>query len=172
MGFKKITFENKENINTNSEIPRINKIIDDDINEIKDVVNTNVESLESILNELQYNLIPNTESIKTGRKINGKEEWVKLVTYNSTLSAGMNKTSVNGLPANANMHEYSVVIKPQNGNDVVVKDGFFHSSTDFFAAHGYKNGNIQLMIGSAAQWVNNNLKCYMTLYYTLDNEES
>ena len=42
-----ITYDNKVNLDTNADVPRINKVIDDDLNEIKNVVNEN-----AILNSL------------------------------------------------------------------------------------------------------------------------
>lgn len=42
-----ITYDNKVNLNTNADIPRINKVTDEDLNEIKNVVNAN-----AVLNSL------------------------------------------------------------------------------------------------------------------------
>ena len=42
-----ITYDNKVNLDTNANVPRINKVIDEDLNEIKSVVNEN--SLRSII---------------------------------------------------------------------------------------------------------------------------
>ena len=44
---KQITYDNKVNLDTNPDVPRINKVIDEDLNEIKKVVNEN--SLRSII---------------------------------------------------------------------------------------------------------------------------
>lgn len=44
----KITYENKEFLNENSQISNINKVTDDDMNEIKNVVNENYDELSSI----------------------------------------------------------------------------------------------------------------------------
>lgn len=45
MAIKTVTFDDKQNLNTNSEIARINKVIDDDINQLKDVANTNANNV-------------------------------------------------------------------------------------------------------------------------------
>lgn len=123
---------------------------------------------------LKYNLVVDGPAVKTGRKINNKDEWVKYVTYKDTLTAGMNKTAINNLPAGANMHYSQAVIKPVSGSGVIVQQGYYSSSTDFFNSHGYTNGNVQLAIGSgsAAIWLNNRLKCYMMLYYTVDEVQN
>lgn len=45
MAIKTVTFEDKQNLNTNPDIARINKVIDEDINELKDVANTNANNI-------------------------------------------------------------------------------------------------------------------------------
>lgn len=45
MAIKTVTFEDKQNLNTNPDIARINKVIDEDINELKDVANTNANNV-------------------------------------------------------------------------------------------------------------------------------
>lgn len=48
----KITYEDKQNLTTDPELLRINKVIDDDMNEIKQVVNENDDSLNSIIPDI------------------------------------------------------------------------------------------------------------------------
>lgn len=45
MAIKTVTFDDKSNMSTNPDIPRINKVIDDDINQLKDVANTNATNI-------------------------------------------------------------------------------------------------------------------------------
>ena len=45
MAIKTVTFEDKKNLNTNLDIARINKVTDEDINELKDVENTNANNV-------------------------------------------------------------------------------------------------------------------------------
>lgn len=45
MAIKTVTFDDKSNMSTNPDIPRINKVIDDDINQLKDVTNTNATNI-------------------------------------------------------------------------------------------------------------------------------
>ena len=49
----KITYEDKQNLSTNESILRINKVIDDDMNEIKQVVNANDDTLNAALQPLE-----------------------------------------------------------------------------------------------------------------------
>ena len=44
MALKLVTFEDKQNLSTNESIARINKVTDDDINQLKDVANTNANN--------------------------------------------------------------------------------------------------------------------------------
>lgn len=45
MSLMLIDFQDKENINTNPELPRINKVVDEDINKIKTSVNYNANNV-------------------------------------------------------------------------------------------------------------------------------
>lgn len=48
MAVQKIEYQNKEGIIDDPEIPRKNKVTDEDMNEIKTVVNNNADALEDI----------------------------------------------------------------------------------------------------------------------------
>lgn len=50
----KITYENKQFLDENSDIPAINKVQDTDMNEIKQVVNENDDILAGLLQPLEY----------------------------------------------------------------------------------------------------------------------
>lgn len=50
MAIKLVQFEDKQNINEKPELPRINKVIDDDINQLKDVANTNANNVGNLEN--------------------------------------------------------------------------------------------------------------------------
>jgi hypothetical protein len=50
----KITYTNKAYINQNADIPVANKVTDDDMNEIKSVVNTNDDDTTNKINEFYY----------------------------------------------------------------------------------------------------------------------
>lgn len=49
MAIKTITYANKTALNTNADIPNINKVTDNDMNEIKEVVNNNATMLGNII---------------------------------------------------------------------------------------------------------------------------
>ena len=59
----KITYANKVAINENAEIPNINKITDDDMNEIKTVVNNNDDDITINTNLTNATTYSTTEKI-------------------------------------------------------------------------------------------------------------
>lgn len=93
-----ITFEDKVSLNINPSIPAKNKVQSDDINEIKDVINENdnnvgnlsdlttndktsiVNAINEIKTDISINIITDSEPVKTGRKVDGKDEYVKRIT--------------------------------------------------------------------------------------------
>lgn len=50
MAIELVQFEDKQNINEKPELPRINKVIDADMNELKDVANTNANNIGNLKN--------------------------------------------------------------------------------------------------------------------------
>ena len=98
----KITYDNKVFLNQNPEIADINKVTDDDLNEIKTVVNQNddnVGDLEDLttsdkssivgaINETkQQNITVGGEPAKCGYKIDGKDVYVKRIHISSLPNA-------------------------------------------------------------------------------------
>lgn len=56
MEIKKVNYDDKTDLSTNPEVARINKIVADDLNQIKEAVNTNADSMS----ELDYEIIENS----------------------------------------------------------------------------------------------------------------
>ena len=52
MAIQTITYDNKTALNANVDIPNINKVTDNDMNEIKSVVNNNANEFNSFKQEL------------------------------------------------------------------------------------------------------------------------
>lgn len=50
MAIKLVQFEDKENLNTNPQLPEINKVIDSNMNELKGVANTNANNIGDLKN--------------------------------------------------------------------------------------------------------------------------
>lgn len=53
MAISKITWENKEGIQNDESIARKNKVMDDDMNEIKQVVNNNADELNTAQSNIE-----------------------------------------------------------------------------------------------------------------------
>lgn len=85
-------YERKENVQENLDIPRINKVTDDDMNIIKDLLENSIykdnegmkDYSENIFDpkipryeETKYNLITDGPAVKTGRKVDDKNEYAK-----------------------------------------------------------------------------------------------
>jgi len=80
MAIQNITYDNKEFLNQNVDVPLINKVTDDDLNEIKSVVNNNATELqdyetsqenEDITSSITFNEVvtDNTRFIKKGNMV-------------------------------------------------------------------------------------------------------
>lgn len=67
-----VTFKDKQNLNTKPEIARINKVIDDDINQIKKALNELIYPVGSIIYNVSSDFDPNTVYGGTWEKIKGK----------------------------------------------------------------------------------------------------
>lgn len=88
-------YEEKQNIQEQQEIPRINKVTAEDMNIIRELLrnclfkdNENIQDingniLDLIIPRYSYNLITDGPAVKTGRKIDNKEEWVKRVSISA-----------------------------------------------------------------------------------------
>lgn len=115
MALNLVTFDDKKNLNTNPQVPEINKVVDSNMNELKDVANTNANNIGDLeqlnttdkssivesINELSYNLVTNGAEVKTGKKIDGKDEYVKRYkvdivddTINGNIALGFNLATV------------------------------------------------------------------------------
>ena len=89
MAIKLVQFQDKTNLNTNPQIPEINKIIDANMNELKEVANTNANS------------IGNLENLNTTDKtsiVNAINELAKpsVLVKNKNISVNLNNISVRG----------------------------------------------------------------------------
>lgn len=91
----KITYADKVTLNENPNVADVNKIKADNLNEIKNVVNANNDnvgdlanlkttdksSVVNAINEIagQNNITTGSNSVKTGRKVDGKDEYIQKI---------------------------------------------------------------------------------------------
>lgn len=91
----KITYADKVTLNENPNVADVNKVKANDLNEIKNVVNANddnvgnlttdVSSVVNAINEIvgQNNIKTNRNAVKTGRVIDGKDEYIQKINVGS-----------------------------------------------------------------------------------------
>ena len=91
MSLDLVTFQNKENLEAKPELPRINKVIGEDINELKDKLNSAIQAINSVT----YNVETNGQAVLTGRQIDGKDVYLKRYKVNIT-SGGSSPTQAQG----------------------------------------------------------------------------
>ena len=116
------------------------------------------------INFVGPNIVFDGEEVKTGRRINGKDEYVKIIS--TDISSNSQKDVPNTLPSGSKIHSYEGFICNFNSETYVrVKDGFYASPNNFFAMHA-SNGYIRVITGSETGWIVSGMKCYITMYYT------
>ena len=72
MALNLVNFEDKQNLTENPSVARINKVIDDDINQIKKALNELIFPIGSIIYNSNEDFDPNTIYGGTWEKIKGK----------------------------------------------------------------------------------------------------
>lgn len=182
MAIQLVTFDNKENLNTEQDVPRINKVIDDDMNQLKNVANTNAnnvgnmeqlnnpsDSLVGALNVLNYNVVTNGQAVKTGRKIDGKDEYVKRYQGTvKTISGQVNTKAQAKMPLGFNLTDVTIVEMKgyiaSNTNNIFNLD-----TTNFNAGNNYMvlsptENNITVNCSS----INYSNTVIVMLYYTIN----
>lgn len=85
----KITYANKVALNGNAEISDINKVTDNDMNEIKAVVNNNDDESIAINTKLTNATTYSTNEIRVGTWIDGKPIYRKVITITAFSTSGI-----------------------------------------------------------------------------------
>lgn len=154
----KLTYANKVAINENAEIPNINKITDDDMNEIKTVVNNNDDI---VTNATTYS----TDEIRVGTWIDGKPIYKK--TYITNENTGSSTVDISTLNAKEIMDYNSVCYRKGTNNDY--EHPYYAGADDYFRVFFRTNSassdyptSIQYRIASSYS----SFKITTTIYYT------
>lgn len=103
----KITYTNKVALNENADIPNVNKVTDDDMNEIKTVVNNNDDELTTINTNLTNATTYSTDEIRVGTWINNKPIYRKVLTGTLPIGSGENVFTI----SNANIINFNGMVK-------------------------------------------------------------
>lgn len=182
-------YEEKENLKVDNSIPENKKVMANDMNTIKKLlenscfldpnsssdklIDYNMRTLNPIIEryeKLKYNLVTDGPAVKTGRQIDGKNEWVVKKSFTG-VAADTSKRLPMNLPTSTKAHAFNVEITHPTGDGVLVKDGWYMDSTNIFSAHGYKNGDIQVITGAGGNWATSDMKYYVTVYFTYSANE-
>ena len=168
----KITYSNKVALNPQPSVADINKVTDDDMNEIKSVVNTNYEEVGDItnLNTTDKTSIVNainsmqdvysTNEIKTDKVwIDGKPIYRKVfvvVLNNQTMNVKHNLSNIDVIFLNEGMSIYKQ-------NNIYIPLNYFYTTSDYSRV-ACTNTEIQIrnkLTGTITTWT-----AYITLEYT------
>ena len=142
---------------------------------IKESIDTNSQDITAISKELaeykiEINIVPNGEPVKTGRKVNGKDEWLVIKTEDNVV-VGDDRDINTHLVDNAILHDFNISIKSPL-ETLIVKHGMFLDDTNFFSGYAFKNGNVHVKTGTATNWITDDMQYHIALYYTIETEES
>lgn len=153
----KITYANKVAINENPEIPDINKVTDNDMNEIKTVVNNNDDI---VTNATTYS----NDEIRVGTWLN-KPLYRKV--YILSAVAGNNSYTLNPTPSNVDLMWFDLsatfLLQESTG---YARQGIDAGATDpgyDFSARVVSKTSVNIYVGNS---IANNSTIYATLLYT------
>lgn len=140
----KITYTNKVAINENPEIPDINKVTDDDMNEIKAVVNNNDDDLITINTNL-INLITyfTTETV-VGTWIDSKPIYRKVLTGTLPTGSGENTFNFSGI----NIINFYGKIKATSGATFLINTYYTPIPAYSISSWIDNSGNLKIECGS------------------------
>jgi hypothetical protein len=146
----KITFDNKVSLDPQPSIARENKVIDDDMNEIKTVVNTNAGVCDY-----------STSETSTGKTwINGKTIYRKVINV-GTIPNGTVKSVAHNI-SNLDMIIHIEGFFYRSSDKMTRPFSFIYSSNTTFAGVQADNTNVSVY----ASWDNQATDSYVILEYT------
>lgn len=94
MAIQTITFENKQYLNQNADIPAINKVQDTDMNEIKAVVNNNANNIGDLTN---------LETSDTSSLVNAINSNLPVILYDNSTGTDSSTITLNDVASNYSM---------------------------------------------------------------------
>ena len=129
------------------------------------VIKEYVDALDDRLSTFEYNLVTNGDAVKTGRKINNKDEYVKRIS--TSISTSTSKSVSTGLTSGVHeITDYKGYITNNMGTGIKVKDGFAQNTLDnSFMMHVIDGVNIQILTGNNTGWITNDDICIIDVYY-------
>lgn len=163
MSLELVTFQDKVNINTNPVLPEINKVTDSNVNELKNKFNKGINTI----NALTYNLVTNGDAVKTGRLIDGKEEYVKRYQMPiNSVSGEVNTRAKGSAPLGLNLS--AITVTEMNGYIISNTNNVFSLDTSNFNAGNnytyisYESNEVRVLCNSE----NYNNTAIINVYFT------
>lgn len=163
MSLELVTFQDKVNINTNPVLPEINKVTDSNVNELKNKFNKGINTI----NALTYNLVTNGDAVKTGRLIDGKEEYVKRYQMPiNSVSGEVNTRAQGSAPLGLNLS--AITVTEMNGYVISNTNNVFSLDTSNFNAGNnytyisYESNEVRVLCNSE----NYNNTAIINVYFT------
>lgn len=143
-----ITFQDKVALNENPDIPEINKITDDNINDLKAGINTNETDINNIKSAMAYS----TNEVKTNKKwINNKPIYRKVIANEVDMANGseISLSSVSNLDNLLSIQSKEV----HTSDNFVFYNNYYDSSTNKFNLFHYISRNsLYLYAGSSVHY--------------------
>ena len=151
-----ITYENKVKINDSS-LPAVNKVRDVDMNEIKNVVNTNATKLDNAIDI-------KTNEVVIGEDENGNTLYKNVLIYQVT---GNTSTDISDLNINV-LYDYNSLCRRYGNTNEDYEKPYYNSSTDYFRSFIRINTNtIETRITTSSAYSTYEIRT--TLIYTKNN---
>lgn len=125
-------------------------------------VNDSIEQINNTIKDLQYDLVENGDPVKTGRKINGYDEYIKYITSTAVSPNGVDTYIPLGLPNNAVHTGIDIWV----GNTAfMVPNMWYFSDTNYFRC--YKSGRsiLDANLGTGADWYTSSMKIHIFVRY-------
>ena len=121
---KQIAYDNKVNLDTNPDVPRINKVIDEDLNEIKSVVNEN--SLRSIITAYPGQSLKPTSGVtlfplQNIRSQSGDLKKLTLESGKIKIGKGVNHIMISAACADSSDSQTGRALYIYKNNDVIAR---------------------------------------------------
>lgn len=155
----------------------VTPISDDNLNKIEHgiaansnnitLINTELASLDTRLDTFEYNLVSNGSAVKTGRQIDGKDEYVKRYHFTSINSANTFTKSLEFTLSSVIITKSYGMVYSNSYNWFPISMGDFNNETNYAVRYNLAATNNVLQLVTA----NGNFsEAYIEIYYINRNE--
>lgn len=173
MAVQTITYDDKVYINENADIPAINKVTDDDMNEIKSVVNSNADnvgdlsdletsdtsSIVNAINELKNGEVYSTSEVKTNKVWIDGNPIYRIVVYATDLATAAQFST--GITDRDVWTDFRFVVSAGDESGDVYTSNYYYSSSSYIRAFlSYSDTEIRWRSGTSGMYA------YFILEYT------